>query len=145
MEQFIDPSPENFAHFKSLDRSTPILMLNMIRFREQADYPADHPNNNSNITGAQAYSAYGEHSGPVFSRVGGQIVWRGIFEGIVIGPSDEYWDTVFIARYPNAHAFLEMVKDPNYAKAVIHRQAAVATSRLIRFAESSSASALFSD
>lgn len=145
MEQFIDPSPENFAHFKSLDRSTPILMLNMLRFREQASYPADHPNANLNLTGAQAYGAYGEHSGPVFSRVGGKIVWRGRFEGMVIGPSDEYWDTVFIARYPNAHAFLEMVKDADYAKAVIHRQAAVATSRLIRFAETGSASGVFSD
>lgn len=145
MEQFIDPSPENFSHFKGLDRSTPILMLNMIRFRETASYPVDHPNANSSMTGADAYKAYGEHSGPVFARVGGEIVWRGSFEGIVIGPSEEYWDTVFIARYPNAHAFLEMVKDADYSQAVVHRQAAVATSRLIRFGETSSPSGLFSD
>ena len=39
---------------------------------------------------------------------------------------------MFIAHYPNAHAFLQMISDPRYKLAVIHRQAAVATSRLIR-------------
>lgn len=38
----------------------------------------------------------------------------------------------FVARYPSADALLEMLADPAYRKAVIHRQAAVATSRLIR-------------
>ena len=51
---------------------------------------------------------------------------------MLIGPSDEAWDDVFIARYPTAHAFLEMVTDPVYRQAVTHRQAAVVTSRLIR-------------
>ena len=42
---------------------------------------------------------------------------------------------MFIARYPNAGAFLEMVTDPVYQQAVKHRQAAVMTSRLQRFGE----------
>lgn len=134
-DHFVDPSPELFAAFKALDRDTPILMLNMLRFREQAAYPEDHALASENLTGAEAYKRYGEHSGPIFSRVGGEIVWRGRYETMVIGPTDEVWDSVFIARYPNAHAFLEMVKDPDYQRAVIHRQAAVDTSRLIRFGE----------
>jgi len=117
----------------------------MLRFRDVAAYPSGHANAALNLSGANAYKAYGKHSGPVFTRVGGEIIWRGNYEAVVIGPSDEYWDTVFIARYPNAHAFLEMIKDADYAKAVIHRQAAVATSRLIRFGEAASSSELFSD
>ncbi|MFC6759102.1 DUF1330 domain-containing protein [Sulfitobacter porphyrae] len=50
----------------------------------------------------------------------------------LIGPQDENWDAMFIAAYPNAHAFLAMVSDPEYQRAVIHRQAAVRSSRLIR-------------
>ena len=46
----------------------------------------------------------------------------------------ERWDHVFVARYPSAHAFLAMVTDPDYRAAVVHRQAAVRTSRLIRCA-----------
>ena len=39
---------------------------------------------------------------------------------------------MFIAAYPDAHAFLAMISDPEYQVAVAHRQAAVRTSRLIR-------------
>ena len=55
---------------------------------------------------------------------------------MLIGPDDEVWDQVFIARYPTAHAFLQMVTDPDYQIAVVHRQAGVRTSRLIRCAPS---------
>ena len=53
-------------------------------------------------------------------------------EAMVIGPLAEHWDAMFIAHYPNSGAFMEMVTDPVYRVAVIHRQAAVKTSRLIR-------------
>ena len=39
---------------------------------------------------------------------------------------------MFIAHYPTAGAFLAMVTDPEYQKTVVHRQAAVMNSRLIR-------------
>ena len=131
-EQFIDPSREQFDYFKGLDRDTPIFMLNQVRFRLQARYPEGHGLAGASVTGAEAYRLYGEESGPIFERVGGTIAFRGKFEAVLTGPTDEKWDAVFIARYPNAHAFLEMVTDPNYRLAVIHRQAAVETSRLIR-------------
>jgi len=50
----------------------------------------------------------------------------------LIGPGCEHWDKVFIAQYPNAAAFLEMVTSKDYQAIVYHRQAAVDDSRLIR-------------
>ena len=87
------------------------------------------------VTGADAYAAYGRESRTIFQRVGGQIVWRGRPEQVLIGPLDERWDVAFIARYPSAAAFLEMVTDTEYRVAVAHRQAAVEDSRLVRMAE----------
>jgi hypothetical protein len=55
---------------------------------------------------------------------------------MLIGPKEKQWDLAFVARYPMAGAFLEMVTDPRYREAVRHRQAAVLDSRLIRIAES---------
>src|SRR5690606_3658148 len=86
-------------------------------------------------TGARAYKEYSKTSGPVFQRVGGTIIWRGAMESMVIGPQDEKWDSAFIARYPSSAAFMEMITDPDYKKAVVNRQAAVLTSRLVRFGE----------
>ncbi|WP_187336221.1 DUF1330 domain-containing protein [Novosphingopyxis iocasae] len=131
-DSHIDPQREQFEIFKSLPRDQPIEMLNLVRFREAADYPADHALAGEKLSGADAYRNYGKESGPIFSRVGGTIVYRGGFETVLIGPTDERWDAVFIARYPNAGAFLELVTDEDYRKAVVHRQAAVETSRLVR-------------
>ena len=51
---------------------------------------------------------------------------------MLIGPSDEQWDLCFIAEYPNLDAFVSMIKNSDYRKAMEHRQIAVKTSRLIR-------------
>ena len=136
MTGHIDPTRAQFDAFKDLDRDHPIEMLNLVRLRDHAAYPADHALAKEKLTGAQAYANYGRDTGPILERLGGGILWRGRFETVLIGPGDEAWDHVFIARYPTAHAFLEMVTDPAYRKAVVHRQAAVATSRLIRCAPS---------
>ncbi|MGP1352966.1 MAG: DUF1330 domain-containing protein [Parasphingopyxis sp.] len=131
-ENYVDPSRVNFDAFKALDRDEPVAMLNLVRFREKAAYPDDHPLAGTGLSGAEAYANYGRDSGPIFERVGGTVLWSGEPQSIVIGPEDERWDTAFVAYYPSAGAFLEMVTDPDYRKAVIHRQAAVQTSRLIR-------------
>ncbi|MHC5112650.1 MAG: DUF1330 domain-containing protein [Planctomycetota bacterium] len=130
MPNYIDPERDQFDAFKDLARDEPVMMLNLVRFREQAAYEDGRA-----ATGAEAYAAYGEASGPIFRRVGGEIVWRGKPELMVIGPKDKHWDMIFVARYPTAAAFLEMVTDPDYRLAVKHRQAAVKDSRLIRTAE----------
>lgn len=129
---YIDPSRANFEAFKALDRDEPVAMLNLVRFREKAAYPEGHPLAGKGLSGAEAYAHYGKDSGPVFERVGGTVLWSGEPQTMVIGPEDERWDTAFVARYPTAGAFLAMVTDPEYRKAVVHRQAAVETSRLIR-------------
>jgi uncharacterized protein (DUF1330 family) len=129
MTSYIDPTKEAFAAFRAKDRPGPINMLNLVRFRDQAVYP-----DGRRATGAEAYAAYGRDSGPVFSRLGGRIVWRGNFEFMLIGPMDEKWDECFIAEYPSVSAFVEMLRDPVYREAVKHRQAAVLDSRLIRLA-----------
>jgi uncharacterized protein (DUF1330 family) len=123
----IDPTKETFAAFRGLARPGPIDMLNLVRLRAVAAYP-----DGREATGAEAYAAYGRESGPVFQRVGGEIVWRGSFELMLIGPAEERWDHCFIARYPSVAAFVEMIRDPVYREAVKHRQAAVEDSRLIR-------------
>ena len=131
-DRHVDRERAQFDAFKALPRDTPIHMLNLVRFKAAATYPADHPLAGETLTGADAYANYGADSGPIFQRVGGRIVWRGTMEAMVIGPDAEYWDAVFIAEYPTSGAFMEMLTDPAYRQAVVHRQAAVDTSRLIR-------------
>ncbi len=131
---YIDPSPANFQAFKDLPRDTPIQMLNLLLYRDTADYPEGHENAGKGWTGREAYAEYGRTSGSIFQRVGGSIVWRGRFEAMVTGPDVREWHDGFVAQYPNAGAFFEMIKDAEYQKAVVNRTAALIDSRLIRFA-----------
>ena len=126
-DEFVDPSRERFGEFRALAEEGPVHMLNLVRFRDHAAYP-----DGREASGEEAYAAYGRESGPVFRAVGGRIVWSGEFRLMLIGPEDERWDRCFIAEYPSGAAFVTMVKDPVYRQAVVHRQAAVLTSRLIR-------------
>lgn len=131
MSTYVNPERDQFEAFKALPREEPVMMLNFLRFRDKANYE-----DGRDCSGAEAYAAYGEESGPIFRRVGGEIIWRGNPQVMLIGPPDKQWDLAFIARYPTAGAFLEMVTDPDYQEAVKHRTAGVIDSRLIRIAES---------
>lgn len=125
---YLDPDKARFQLFKDLPRDEPVNMLNLVKLHDVARYP-----DGTETTGQEAYGTYGLESGPVFKRLGGRIIWRGDFRLMLIGPeNDENWDHCFIAGYPSAQAFIDMLKDPVYRQAVRHRQAAVKTSRLIR-------------
>ena len=123
----VDPTREAMRAFRDLPLDRPVAMINLLRFRAEAAY-AD----GREASGAQAYAAYGRAAAAPFARAGGRQLWLGRPELTVIGPAEEAWDLAFIADYPSGAAFLGMLKDPEYQQAVIHRQAAVADSRLIR-------------
>ncbi|QGN53784.1 DUF1330 domain-containing protein [Novosphingobium sp. Gsoil 351] len=130
----IDPSRENWAAFKALPRDTPIHMLNLIKLRAVAEYPEGHPNHGKALSGREAYDIYKAGIAPIIAAAGGGMVWQPPLECVVTGPADE-WDEAFVMGYPNSAAFMAMVKNPHYiAEVVPHRSAAVADSRLIRFA-----------
>ena len=130
----IDPSRENWEAFKALPRDTPIHMLNLIKFRELADYPPGHPNHGKGLSGREAYAIYGTAFQAMVADDGAAMVWQAPLECVVTGPPGE-WDEAFVMGYPDSGTFMAMVKNPRYvAEALPHRTAAVADSRLIRFA-----------
>ena len=124
---YIDPTKETFARFREMERPGPVHMLNLLKFRDMAAY-----DDGTVATGVEAYQSYARESGPIFERLGGRQVWAGKPELMLIGPQEKIWDLAFIAEYPSKDAFVAMLRDPDYRKAVRHRQAAIADSRLIR-------------
>ena len=122
-------SGEDFSAFREIQDSRPLNMLNLVKVFPTVEYP-----DGEIVSGITAYKRYGRLSYPIFERLGGKIIWRGEMLLSLIGPSDEKWDFCFIAEYPNAEAFVSMVKNPDYREAVKHRQISVQDSRLIRMA-----------
>jgi uncharacterized protein (DUF1330 family) len=133
-ETYIDPDRAAWEVFKSLPKDQPIHMLNLIRLKARAEYPEGHPDHGKDLTGLDAYRAYGRTTAPIFQRLGGRQVWVGKPQVMVTGPQAEAWDLAFIAEYPTSEAFIAMVRDPEYREFVKHRTAGVADSRLLRLA-----------
>ncbi len=133
MTAYVDPDRANWQAFKDLPRDRPIHMLNLIKFRDLAQYPADHPNHGKGLTGAQAYEIYRAGFQKLVAEDGAAMVWEAPMECVVTGPAGE-WDEAFVMGYPDSAAFMAMVKNADYIRDVVpHRTAAVADSRLIRF------------
>lgn len=131
---YVNPDRANFDLYKSLPRDVPVHLLNMIRYRDLAYYPADHALAGAGWSGEQAFAEYLRNLFPVLDRLGAGLVWDGRFDCVITGPAQFEWDRVFIMGFPTAGAFLALVTDPDYKAHVVgHRTAAVLDSRLVRF------------
>lgn len=126
MSGHVDLVKEQFFAFRDSQHQGAVHLLNLIRLREQADYPDGRA-----ASGVEAYQTYGRISEPVLARLGVKIIWEGQLESMLIGPGAELWDLCFIAEYPGVPAFAEIIRDPVYREAAAHRKAAALDSRLI--------------
>ena len=107
-------------------------MLNLLRFREVADYsefpelaPAEP------ISGAAAYDLYAEHTIPFIDEAGGRVLFDGQAHAMFIGPTDEVWHRVILVEHRSAEAFLAFARNDGYKAGLGHRTAALADSRLL--------------
>jgi uncharacterized protein (DUF1330 family) len=125
----IEPSPEQLTRLLAEADEGAIVMINLLRFRDSAQYPAGFAA--EPCSGREAYQRYGMHVLPMLHGVGGKILWSGAAKMVVIGPSEESWHEAVLVQYPSRAAFISMVTSEAYQKIVDHRTAALADSRLI--------------
>ena len=129
----LDPTASQFDRFVADDPGGPAVMLNLLRYRQAADY-SESPDLDpgSPVTGREAYASYTAGVLPLLDGVGGGIEMYGGCHGTVIGPEGEEWDEIVLVRYPSSGAFVQMVSSPEYQAIQGHRNAALADSRLVR-------------
>lgn len=112
----------------------PIVMLNLLKFLDQATYPDGF--DSAPCSGKEAYfERYGPASLPWVADAGAEVLFAGNVAGILIGPVNEYWDATIIVRYPSIEAFVQMVTAPEYQELSVHRTASLEDSRLIASVE----------
>ncbi len=120
---------EALAAMGAGDPDEPVVMLNLLRYREQAEsgFGVD------GLSGREAYEVYGRHFAKLHPRFGGDPIWMGRAHHSIIG-SDK-WDVVILVRYPARHQFVDMFNDADYLKIAPIRAAALADSRLIEMSQ----------
>lgn len=105
----------------------PIVMLNLLRFADIAQYETV----DERITGRDAYAKYSKAVTPMLWKTGGQLLWMGKVRSVLIAPDSEEWDEALLVQYPSRNAFLNMIQSDEYQAIVHHRTAALIDSRLI--------------
>ena len=132
----IKPTDEAGAAFFGSPPEGPIVMLNLLRYHETADYSA-HPDlaPPSPVSGSEAYAIYAAHTLPLLIDAGGEVLFSGDALPFLIGPADETWDAVLLIRHKSAEVFLSFAQNEEYLAGVGHRTAALADSRLLPVVE----------
>ena len=133
---YLEATEKTGAALFSRQFTGPIIMLNMLRFRDLADY-TEHPELDPGrpITGREAFQLYIEHTLPFLENTGGDIDFLGEGGGFFIGPEDEHWDLVMMVRQNSLADFLSFATNEGYLKGLGHRNAAIIDSRLLPLAQ----------
>jgi uncharacterized protein (DUF1330 family) len=106
----------------------PIAMVNLLKFREKAEY-AD--GRKSDLSGREAYMLYVADMGKFVEAAGGRFLFSGEVKQLVIGEVEELWDAVGIAEYPSRAEFQSLATSPDVQKIGVHREAGLAGQLLI--------------
>ncbi|MEW6478652.1 MAG: DUF1330 domain-containing protein [Pseudomonadota bacterium] len=114
---------------ETLPPDQPVVMLNLLRFHDQAAY-AD-TDQAEPCSGREAYKRYSQTSLQTIAAVGGRVIFGGKAHEALIAPQGEGWHQAFLVQYPSPAAFRAMMAMPQYQACVHHRTAALADSRLI--------------
>lgn len=131
-DSYLTVTQESGRAFVMRGLEGPVEMLNLLRFREVADYsgsPELAPP--APISGAAAYARYMAHTEPFLRAAGGALIYDADGGPLLIGAPGERWDRVLIVRYPDAKTFLSFATDRAYLTGLGHRTAALADSRLL--------------
>ncbi|MCH7834700.1 MAG: DUF1330 domain-containing protein [Proteobacteria bacterium] len=134
---YLDPSDEAAAALLARNISGEVVMLNLLRFREVADYSASPELAPAEpISGRDAYQKYAEHTLPFLQAAGGSVLYSGTSEDFLIGPPGKGWDLVLLVRQKSVADFFAFASDQEFLKGLGHRTAALMDSRLLPLADS---------
>jgi|TARA_B110000977_G_scaffold56834_1_gene77211 uncharacterized protein (DUF1330 family) len=100
------------------DDGGPVCMVNLLKFKEKAEY---EDGRETDLSGIEAYQIYGAVTGSLIKKLGGDVVFTSVLNGMVVGEVEELWDVMAIAKYPTLQSFIDMVSSPEYLKVYHHR------------------------
>ncbi len=132
MTAYLDPTQEAGRLFLKRNIEGEVVMLNLLRFREIADYsgqPDLAPE--TSISGAEAFDRYIEHTRPFLAACGGEVLLLAGGGSFLIGPSDEQWDLAMLVRQSSVSSFMSFASNKAYLAGLVHRTAGVKDARLL--------------
>ena len=122
------PTPEQFQTLFETAPPGPLIMLNLLKFKEKAVY-AD--GRETDMSGLEAYALYGSFMKKRLEAGGGRFIFSANTHLLVIGDGDLAWDAIGIVVYASLENFKEIVFSPEYQEMSLHREAGLEHQLLI--------------
>lgn len=130
----IDPTADQVRALRGADQEAPVVMLNLLKFRDAARYPSC-----SDLEPCSGEEAYERYQYAFVEAVGSvsqaEVLYDGPCEQVFIGMSgskETDWDKVLMVRYPARKHFLAMMANEDYREALVHRYAGLERTVLIQ-------------
>ena len=121
----IYPTPEQVQELLAGPADVPVVMVNVLRFKQEADAP------DRGRSGAEAYALYAVEMRKIVESHGGRFLWAGRVDSILIADSDAAYHAVALVEYPSRRKFVEMMRDPRVEEISVHRAAGLESQWLI--------------
>ena len=106
----------DLLNLKDLDHQGPVVMVNLMRFRERSL--------DGDGSGWDAYLRYSALTVPMIKARGGTLLWTGDAKAVALGRQDgNQWDYLALVYYPSVAAFIDMMTSADYeSRCDLHRQ-----------------------
>ena len=117
------PNEAQIAGFNEPGAEGPIWMVNLLKFKDKAEY---EDGRSTDLSGVEAYGIYGAAVSRLLKKHGGGAMFSADVERLMLGEVEDLWDKVAIAVYPSRAAMLGMMMDPEMAEISVHRSAGLA-------------------
>lgn len=122
-ENAVIPNEEQIKGFFEPGPEGPIYMVNLLKFKEKAEY---EDGRETNLSGREAYDLYGAKVSELLKEFGGAAIFAADVERLMLGEVEDLWDEVAIAMYPSRQAMLDMMQSKTMIEISQHRAAGLA-------------------
>jgi len=123
VENAMRPNEAQIKEWTSGSVEGPIVMVNLLKFHEKAQY---EDGRDPDLSGREAYQRYGIEVSKLLDQLGGKMMYGGAVTLTLIGEVENDWDLIALAQYPSRKAMLEMTMSPKYQEIEVHRNAGLA-------------------
>lgn len=135
-QRYLEPTQEAGRALMMRGITGEVVMLNLLRFREVADYSANPElDPGEPVSGAAAYDKYVAHALPFLRESGGEMVLMAEGGPFLIGPEGERWDRALLICQKSVESFVAFASNEAYLAGIGHRTAALEDSRLLPLVE----------
>lgn len=102
------------------DEDGPVWMVNLMKYREVADYEPGSDGAAESISGREADERYTPRD--ALDAIGARILFSGDVERQLLG-DDPIWDRVAVVRYPTRRSFIDMQARDDFRRDHVHKDA----------------------